>query len=236
MKGTISLAVVLAALVALATAPLATAKLPPGTTFEACGQSGCNTATDEESFQLQLKLIEPAMEHGTVAAPSVSEPWIRIDLNAKPTRGMRPLLRSFPVVFARDAGYIGVPSEQGTYRWVQLRLDQADGYRRLADGVSPFAPRPLAELDPMTVARANPAAAEATPAGSEKTPTALIISLVAAGLLVGAQTLGATVRRRRRRRRTGPHSAPRVAHGRPPAGLRTRRSAPRRGLPPAPGR
>jgi hypothetical protein len=188
MNRTVPLSVVLAALVALLAAPLAIAKLPPGTTFEACGQSGCNATADEESFRLQLKLIEPAMEHGTVVAPPGAEPWIRVDLKAESTRGLRPLLRDFPVVFAPDAGYIGVPSEQGTYRWVQLRAKQAEAYGQLADGVSPLPPQTLAELDPVTVARANPDAAAVSPAegdGDETAPTPLVILLAAVGVVAG---------------------------------------------------
>jgi hypothetical protein len=197
MNRTATLSVVLGALVSAVVAPLASAKLPPGTTFEACGASGCRTATEEESHQLQLKLIEPAMEHGTVVAPSGAEPWIRVELNGQSTRGLRPLLRIFPVVLASDAGYIGVPGEQGIYRWVPLRAKQSAAYAQLADGVRPFPAQTLAELDPVSVAGANPDAA-AVPAaegdGGETAPTLLIILLAAVGLLIG----GALVVRARR--------------------------------------
>jgi hypothetical protein len=197
MNRTAPLSVVLVALVAALAAPLATGKLPPGTTFEACGASGCRTATDEESLQLQLKLIEPAMEHGTVVAPSGAAAWIRVDLNAEPTRGLRPLLRNFPVVFASDADYIGVPGAQGTYRWVPLRAKQSAAYAQLADGVRPFPAQTLAELDPASVTRANPDAAGVPLAagdGDEAAPTLLIVLLAAVGLL----TCGALVLRARR--------------------------------------
>jgi hypothetical protein len=187
----------LAALVAVLAAPLATAKLPPGTTFEACGASGCRTATEEESLQLQLKLIEPAIEHGTAVAPSGAEAWIRVDLNAESTRGLRPLLSSFPVVFASDAGSIGVPGEQGSYRWVPLRAKQSAAYAQLADGVRPFPAQTLAELDPASVADANPDAAGVPAAegdGGETAPTLLTVLLAAVGLLTG----GALVVRARR--------------------------------------
>jgi hypothetical protein len=201
MKRTAALSVVLVAIVALLAAPLATGKLPPGTTFEACGASGCRTAPDEESLQLQLKLIEPAMEHGTVVAPSGAEAWIRADLNAESTRGLRPLLRNFPVVFAADAGYLGVPGEQGSYRWVPLRAKQSAAYAQLADGVRPFPAETLAELDPVSVARANPDAAGVPPAegdGGETAPTLLILVLAAVGLPTGCALV---VRARRVRRR-----------------------------------
>jgi hypothetical protein len=189
------LTVVLAAVVAVAAAPVATAKLPPGTTFEACGASGCTTATDEESLQLQLKLIEPAMEHGTVAAPSGAEAWIRVDLNAESTRGLGPLRRNFPVVFASDAGYIGVPGEQGSFRWVPLRAKQSAAYAQLADGVKRFPAQTLAELDPVSVARADPDAGVPPAEGDGETaPTLLLVLLAAAGLLTG----GALVVRARR--------------------------------------
>jgi hypothetical protein len=191
------LSVVLAGLMALVAAPLAIAKLPPGTTFEGCGASGCNTTTDEETLQLQIKLIEPAMEHGTVVAPSGAEPWIRVDLNAESTRGLRSLLRNFPVVFASDAGYIGVPGEDGRHRWVQLRPKQSEAYGQLAAGVRPFPPETLAQLDPLAVARADPdPAASAEGDDGEGAPTVLIGLLVAVGLLVG---VGLAARARRDR-------------------------------------
>jgi hypothetical protein len=199
MNGTATLSVVLAGLVTLVAAPLAIAKLPPGTTFEACGESGCKTATDEESFQLQLKLIEPAMGHGTVVAPSGAEPWIRVDLNAESIPGLRPLLRNFPVVFAPDAGHIGVPGEQGTYRWVPLRAKQSEAYGQLADGVRPFPPQTLAELDPVSAARADPDPAQAVTAegdDGEGAPAVLITLFAAVGLLVG---IGLAARARRGR-------------------------------------
>ena len=118
------LPVVLAAFLGLIAAPAATAKLPPGTKFEACGASGCATDAGEQSVPLQLKLIEPTMEHGTVAAPSGAQAWIRVDLNLGAVRGLGALRRDFPVVFASGADYLGVP-EQGTYRWVPLRGGQS---------------------------------------------------------------------------------------------------------------
>jgi hypothetical protein len=198
MNRTATLPVVLAAFLALVATPPAIAKLPPGTTFEACGASGCATATDKESVQLQLKLIEPTMEHGTVAAPSGAQAWIRVDLKLDSVRGLGSLRRSFPVVFAPDAGYIGVPGEQGTYRWVPLVGEWPLAYAQLANGVSPFPPQTLADLDPVSVANATPSAAERTPAGGETMSTPLIIGLGAVGLLAGVGVI-ARVRRVRHR-------------------------------------
>jgi hypothetical protein len=198
MNRTAALPVVLAAFLALVATPPAIAKLPPGTTFEACGASGCATATDEESVQLQLKLIEPTMEHGTVAAPSGTQAWIRVDLELDSVRGLGSLRRSFPVVFAPDAGYIGVPGEQGTYRWVRLVGEWPLAYAQLANGVSPFPPQPLADLDPVSVANATPSTVGSPPAGGETMSTPLIIGLVAVGLLAG---VGVTARVRRVRHR-----------------------------------
>ena len=178
------LPVVLAAFLVLIAAPAATAKLPPGTTFEACGASGCATGAGEQSVPLQLRLIEPTMEDGTVAAPSGSQAWIRVDLNLGAVRGLGALRRDFPVVFASGPDYLGVP-EQGTYRWVPLRGDQSQAYGQLADRVSPFPPRTLADLDPVDVAHAAASADGSTPAGGETMSTPLIIGLAAVGLLVG---------------------------------------------------
>jgi hypothetical protein len=193
-----TLPVVLVAFLALVATPPAIAKLPPGTTFEACGASGCATATHEESVQLQLKLIEPTMEHGKVAAPSGAQAWIRVDLNLDSVRGLGSLRRSFPVVFAPDAGYIGVSGEQGTYRWVPLVGEWPLAYAQLAKGVSPFPPRTLADLDPVSVANATPSAVGSAPAGGETMSTQLIILLAAVGLLAGVGVV-ARVRRVRHR-------------------------------------
>jgi hypothetical protein len=198
MNRSLAIPVVLAALAALLAAPLSIAKLPPGTTFEACGASGCATATEQESLELQLKLLEPVMEHGTVVAPSGAQAWFRVDLNVEAIRGLGSLERSFPVVFASDAGHIGVPDEQGGYRWGPLRAKQLAAFAQLADGLHPFPAQTLGELDAVSVAPANPDATAGTPAESETTPTALIISLGAAGLLVGA--IGAVRIRRARHR------------------------------------
>jgi hypothetical protein len=198
MNRTATLPVVLAAFLALVATPPAIAKLPPGTTFEACGASGCATAAGDESFPLQLKLIEPTTEHGTVGAPSGAQAWIRVDLNLGSDRGLGSLRRDFPVVFAPDAGYVGVPGEQGTYRWVPLREDQSRAYAQVADGVSPFPPRTLADLDPVGVAQATPSAAERSPAGGETMSAPLIILVAAVGLLAGVGVI-ARVRRVRHR-------------------------------------
>jgi hypothetical protein len=198
MNRTATLSVVLAAFLALVTTPPAIAKLPPGTTFEACGASGCATAAGDESFALQLKLIEPTMEHGTVGAPSGAQAWIRVDLNLGSDRGLDSLRRNFPVVFASDAGYIGVPGEQGAYRWVPLRAEQSQAYAQVADGMRPFPPQTLTELDPVSVAQATPSAARMTPAGGEGMPTPLIIGLAAVGLLAGVVVVARARRVRHR--------------------------------------
>ena len=185
--------VVVPALVALAVAPSALAKLPPGTTFEACGASGCRTAGEEEGVRLRLRLIEPAIEHGDQGAPAGAEPWLRIDLGFGPNasaadrHALGSLTSKFPVVFAPNAGYLGVPGEEGGYRWLPLRRRQLDAYEQLAHGVRPFPPEALGDLNPPTVAGAEPQNGATAAAEEEATQVAPIwlLSLLAGGALRG---------------------------------------------------
>lgn len=206
MKSSARLALALAALAALVATPASSsAKLPPGTAFEACGASGCETASGDEGsevLRLQLKLIEPTMESGAAIPPSGTHAWVRVDVDLPPVRGadFRALERRFPVLFASDAGYLGVP-RKGGYRWVSLRASQIDAYAQLGEGVRPFSPATLAKLDPATVARAKPTSPVASTAGgdeSDATPTWLIASLAVAGSLAG---FGLVLRARRATRR-----------------------------------
>jgi hypothetical protein len=153
--------VVLAVVTVFVAASPAVAKLPPGTAFEACGASGCRTATGEEALEVSLSLLEPTIEHGDAGAPSGAAAWIRVDISfpdrGKPgsPRWLRSIERRFPVIFVPDAESLGVPRGGDTYRWVSLRSPpaRARSYTQVAEGVQPFPAQVLAVLDPVAVAR-----------------------------------------------------------------------------------
>jgi hypothetical protein len=186
--------VVLAVVTVFVAASPAVAKFPPGTAFEACGASGCRTATGEEALEVSLSLLEPTIEHGDAGAPSGAAAWIRVDISF-PDRGrpgsprwLRSIERRFPVIFVPDAESLGVPRGGDTYRWVSLRSPpaRARSYTQVAEGVQPFAAQALAVLDPIAVARADPDGASGSAGdGGEAMPALLIVGAAIALLLAG---------------------------------------------------
>jgi hypothetical protein len=135
----------------------AVAKLPPGSTFEACGASGCKTAGQDEAFALELRLIEPTIDHGDRPPPTTDHAWVRVDLKLGATDSRMSLgsvRRDFPVVYAADL--LGVPRADNTYRWTKLDSSNSAAYDQLASAVSPFPPESLASLTPSSVERVEP--------------------------------------------------------------------------------
>jgi hypothetical protein len=179
MSRTTSVSLMLAAMVALVATPPATAKLPPGSRFKACGESGCKTATGAQTSQLELKLIEAAAEHGTPVPPVRAAPWTRVDLTldavkggaearSRARRSLGWVLRSFPVVFLPGHRYIGVPASGGSYRWFRLRPLQIQAYNQLGGSVRPFPQRRLAGLNQSFVSRAKSDGTRATVGGDSE--------------------------------------------------------------------
>jgi hypothetical protein len=154
MTRTIALSVMLATCAAALVAP-AVAKLPPGSSFEVCGAAGCRTTTPEAVPELEIKVIEPTMEVGTLDAPSVASEWTVVDLTWGSADEDVDVTRRFPVVFAPEAGYIAVSASQGQLAWVRLRSSQARAYTQLTRGTEPLSSLQLAELDDETVADAQ---------------------------------------------------------------------------------
>lgn len=142
-------------------------KLPPGTTFEACGASGCATAAGGDALDSSVRLLEPTVEHGDVGAPAGSAEWFRVEMALPPrsdrTGGssLRAIERRFPVVFAPDGASLGIPESSRSYRWVSMRPAAMKAYAELAEAVEPFPKRDLSDLDPRAVAREGGDAATA---------------------------------------------------------------------------
>jgi hypothetical protein len=154
--------IVLAALTACVAASPALAKLPRGTAFEACGESGCITATGDEAFDASIRLLEPTIEHGDVGPPADAAAWIRVDIVFPADLGagwkpefLRPIERGFPVIFVPDGESLGVPTGDGAYRWVPMSPSSAKAYTNVTEGVQPFPAQVLADVDQLAVARAD---------------------------------------------------------------------------------
>ena len=171
------------------------AKLPPGSTFEACGSSGCYAATQEDALALQLRLLQPTIDHGSRPAPTTDHAWVRVDLKlgaTDPGMSLGSVKRAFPVVYAADL--LGVPRADNTYRWTKLDSKRLAAYEQLASAVSPFPPESLDELTPNAVARAEPglAADPASASEAEGFPVWVLVAIaVAAGLagLIGLRRM-----------------------------------------------
>lgn len=175
----------------LVSVAVASAKLPPGSTFEVCGESGCERLGAEEALDLQIRLIEPAIEHGSASPPTGERPWFRVNLllgDPLPGMTLGTLERRFPVVYSD--GYVGVPSgEEGGYRWIELSGRNLAAYERAVGDAEPF---PAADLGGLTQRGVAAAAAEDGPeAGSDPAglPTWLLIALAAGAGLIGLGAL-----------------------------------------------
>ena len=135
----------------------AVAKLPPGSTFKTCGASGCKTTSKDEALALQVRLIEPTIDHGSRPAPTTDHAWVRVDLKLGANdfgMSLGSVRRAFPVVYAADL--LGVPRADNTYRWTKLDSRNLAAYHQLASAVSPFPPQSLAALTPSGVERVKP--------------------------------------------------------------------------------
>ena len=197
---------VLVVATACVAAPPAAAKLPPGTAFEACGESGCIAATGDEAFDVSIRLLEPTIEHGDAGAPTGASAWIRVDI-LFPTdagrqwgpRHLRPIERGFPVIFVPGAESLGVPGRDGTYRWVPMRPSARKAYSDVTEGVQPFPAQMLAGLDRLAVARADAddGPGSAGDGGNEVpalliVPAAAVVVFLAGGFAYGASRLRRT--------------------------------------------
>jgi hypothetical protein len=164
----------------------AIAKLPPGSTFEACGASGCKAVSEAKSLALQIRLIESTMEHGSQPAPTTEHAWLRVDLKlgaADSGMTLGSVKRAFPVVYAADASLLGVPRADDTYRWTKLDARHLPAYYQLASGVTPFPPESLAALTPGGVERAEPGSTAPPASNTEGFPAWVGIAIaVVAGL------------------------------------------------------
>jgi hypothetical protein len=198
--------VALAAVTACVAAPPAVAKLPPGTAFEACGESGCRTTTGDEALELSGLLIEAASEHGDSSAPVGAAEWLQVDIVFPADLGepwtpqiLDPIDRRFPVVFVPEAKSVGAPGIGGVYRWVSPRFRVTSAYADVTDGVQPFPTQVLAELDPHAVAGSGTDGASASTDDGEGAVPALLIAAAAAVvlLLAGALAYGGTRLRRK---------------------------------------
>lgn len=203
--------VALAVVTTCVAASPAVAKLPPGTAFEACGESGCVTATGDEAFDASIRLLEPTIEHGDVGAPAGAAAWIRVDIvfPADPGTGgtpaaLRSIERGFPVVFVPGAESLGVPGEDGAYRWVPMRPSVTRAYADIAEGVQPFPTQTLAELHRLAVARAGTEGASGSPDDrGDGLPQWLMVGLAAAtavSLAGGLARAGIRLRHQRAQR------------------------------------
>jgi hypothetical protein len=164
----------------------AVAKLPPGATFEACGASGCKTASQDEAFALQLRLIEPTIDHGSRPAPTTDHAWARVDLKLGATNSEMSLglvRRDFPVVYAADL--LGVPRADNTYRWTKLDSRHLAAYDQLASAVSPFPPESLAALTPSGVERVEPGVTANPASDTEGFPVWMLAAIAVATGLAG---------------------------------------------------
>jgi hypothetical protein len=170
----------------------AAGKLPPGSTFTACGQSGCATAGKKESFELLGHLITPPLMQHVRDAPAGKATWFRVALDLP--RGaqrdgyqVRGVVRHFPLAFVPDAEYLGVPNTGGAFGWVHLRPGQVDAYAQLTAGLHPFPEHELASLDRAYLAHAQGGgtAAGADADTGDGVPAPLIVVLLAAGMITG---------------------------------------------------
>lgn len=198
--------VVLVGVTACVAASPAGAKLPPGTAFEACGESGCSTATGDEAFDASIRLVEPTIEHGDAGAPAGAAAWIRVDIVFPADPGgpwtpgdLRPIERGFPVIFVPDAESLGVPGRDGAYRWVPTRPSVTRAYADVTEGVQPFPAQVLAELDPLAVARADTDGASGSAGDGGEEPALLVVVVVAAIALLLAGGLAYRGSRLRRK-------------------------------------
>lgn len=164
----------------------AVAKLPPGSTFEACGVSACKTASQAEGLELQLRLIESTMEHGSQPAPTTEHAWLRVDLKlgtADSGMSLGSVKRAFPVVYAADANLIAVPRADNTYRWMELDSRHQPAYEQLARGVTPFPSESIAALTPGAVEGVEPGSTAPTASDTEGFPVWVFIAIaVVAGI------------------------------------------------------
>jgi hypothetical protein len=182
----------------------AAGKLPPGSTFTACGESGCATAGKKESFELELALITPPLIQHSREVPAGAATWFRVDLDlprATPEGGdFGDIRRRFPVAFVPDAEYLGVPNKGGAFGWVHLRPGQVDAYAQLTAGLQPFPEHDLARMNGAFVAQAEGGgpAGDADADTGDGVPTSLIVALLAVGTLAGVAVI---VRARHRRTR-----------------------------------
>lgn len=173
----------------------AVAKLPPGSTFEACGVSTCKVAGQAEGLALQLPLIESTMEHGSQPAPTTEHSWLRVDLKLGADQAgmsLGSVERAFPVVYAADANLIAVPRADNTYRWMELDSRHLPAYEQLASGVTPFPSESLAALTPDGVERAEPGSTGPPASNTDGFPVWILIAIaVVAGIagLVGLRRM-----------------------------------------------
>jgi len=204
---TIRSALWLAALVLAPTwvATPASAKLPPGTTFEVCGASGCKTVAAEDV--LAHRVIEPTFEHGDVGPPTRALPWTQVDIEFSvgrddgwTPRALRPLERGFPAIFVPQAETVGIPTSAGTFRWVSMSSVASGVYARLVAATEPFSAQSLSILNPYTASRAVADAIAARASGSEGDRGELHPVLIVVPLALGALLVW-------RMRRTAPASA-----------------------------
>jgi len=174
----------------------ASAKLPPGTTFEVCGASGCKTVDGEDV--LAHRVIEPTFEHGDVGPPMGALPWIQIDIEFSvgrddgwPPRALRQFERGFPAIFVPQADTVGIPTSAGTFRWVAMNSVARAVYDRFVAATEPFPARSLSSLNPFAASRAvaDATAASASPSGNDRGELLplLFIVPVAIGALLAAR-------------------------------------------------
>jgi hypothetical protein len=204
MRRAVSVFLVLGALLALGAS--AVGKLPPGSTFTACGESGCATAGKKESFELSGQLITPPLIQHVRDAPAGEATWFRVGLDVP--RGaredgynLRGFVRHFPVAFVPDEEYLGVPNREGAaFAWVHLRPGQVDAYTQLTAGLQPFPEHDLARMNAAFVAQAKGSGprGDADADTGDGVPASLIVALLAVGTVAGVALV---VRARHRRAR-----------------------------------
>jgi hypothetical protein len=205
MSRAASAVLVLGAFVALVVPSSVEAKLPPGSTFDVCGESACRAASKKESFELEKQLITPPVIQHARATPAGVATWFRVDLDLPPPARWQGFLpgafkRHFPVAFVPEVESLGVPNKGGAFGWVHLRPGQVDAYTQLTQGLEPFPEQRLAGLDAASVAHADGGAAGPGAGGDgSDIPVGLLLALAGAGLAAAALI---AVRARQRRART----------------------------------
>jgi len=200
MRRSALLSVVVVVVVVFVASPSAVAKLPMGTSFEACGESGCRTTAGEDVYEGGFRLLEPTNEHGDAGAAEGSAAWTMVDIGF-PDRGkpgspawLREIEREFPVIFVPGADTLGLPRKSSDeYRWVPVRPAAAMAYAQVTEGVQPFQAQVLAELDRVAVARAGTAGTSGSADdGGEPQPGPAIAVMAAVAVVLAAVARRAT--------------------------------------------